>query len=52
MHQAARAEGKNSLRERSDILILIVILNNSSLLYYINFNLWCAILLQVILYSV
>ena len=35
-----------------DILVLIVILNDFSLLYYLNFNLWCAILLQVILYSV
>ena len=29
---------------------LIVILNNFSLLYYFDFNLWCAILLQVTLY--
>ena len=39
MHQAARTEGKNSLRECRDILILIVILNDFSLLYYLNFNL-------------
>ena len=31
---------------------LIVILNDSSLLYFLNFNLWCVILLRVILYLV
>ena len=52
MHQATRAEGKNGLREFTDILVFMVILNDFSLLYYFNFNLWCVILLQVILYSV
>ena len=50
-----KGERKNSLRERNDIFYQkseIIILNDFSLLYYPNFNLWCAILLQVILYSV
>ena len=31
---------------------LIMILNDFSLLYYLNFNLWCPVLLQIIIYSV
>ena len=50
LHQATRAEGKNSSRKHKDVLVLIVILSNFSL-SYLSFNLWCAILLQVMLYS-
>ena len=39
LHQVTRPEGKNSSRERRDILVLIVILKDFSLLYYLNFNL-------------
>ena len=51
LHQATRDEGKNILREHMDILVLIVILNNFSVMYYLNFNLWSASSLQVILYQ-
>ena len=52
MHQASKVEGKNSLREPRDVLVLIMILNDFSLLYLLNFTPWCAILFQIILYSV
>ena len=50
LHQATRSEGKNSSRKHKDVLALIVILSNFSL-SYLSFSLWCAILLQVMLYS-
>ena len=39
LYQATRAEGKNSLNECTDIIVLVVILNDFPLLYYLNFNL-------------
>ena len=47
-----KGEGKNSLRKRRDILLSDCDLDCFSLLYHLNFNLCCAILLQVVLYSV
>ena len=40
LHQTTRGEGKNSLRECRYIPLSIMILNDFSLLYYCNFNLY------------
>ena len=44
------AKERISYRSVEIFSFLLVILNDFSLLYYLNFNLWSAILLQVILY--
>ena len=51
-HQATRVEKKIASGKARIFSFLIMILNDFSLLYYLNFNLWCPVLLQIIIYSV
>ena len=52
LNHAWRVKERIALGSIGIFSFLNVIFNDFSLLYHLNFNLWCTILLQVILYSV